>query len=62
MNKTHSDDPNPSLYGRVKEIFDRKDPFGAEYSGLALQQRPVDVYGNSVETDSSDLLKNVKPK
>lgn len=62
IDKTYSDDPDPGLYGCVKETFDRKHSFGAEFSGFALQQSPVNVYGNSVETNSFDLLKNVKPE
>lgn len=47
--------------GRIEEGRIVKDPLGRKVARLALELRPVDIYGHGVETKSLDFLQHICP-
>lgn len=59
---TYGNDPDTCLDSSIKQGFEGEDALGAEIPGGTLDECPVEVDGDGVETESPDLLKNVQPQ
>jgi hypothetical protein len=56
-----SEEIDTGLLGGIKERLQSKDSFGSILPGLALQQIPINIERDTVESQSLDLLEDINP-